>query len=192
MKALRAVTSVHFQVSHVEGGTDLGGGILLTSVEGDAKFPNGASMRAQGRAFNAPVQFGIVQTGDLTYFCGPLGCIWRTVDPGTLPFDFVGMHDSVADALAATTAVSIEEAGDVNGVPTYLLTGRLLSETIRGLVPGALEGNTLEIAVFVGRDDLLPRSVRLSGLMFADDPPGMTRLLDLADFNDPVSIEPPI
>ena len=185
---LRALSSVHFEISHVEGATVLGEGLLLNTVEGDAAFPDRASMRAAATAFNVPVEFGIVQIVDVTYFSGPFGDTWRIVEPGSLPFDFVGMHDSVANALAMATELAVAEADR----DAYVLTGRIFSQDIRGLVPNTPAGEPLELAVRVGRTDSLPRSVRLTGKLVAEDPPGMTRVLELRDYDREVSIQPPI
>jgi hypothetical protein len=190
--ALRGITSVRFDVSHEEGGTDLGGGVLLTTVHGEARFPDGASMTAQGIAFNVAVKFGIVQLGGVTYFCGPIGCAWREVEPGSLPFNFAGMHESVADALAAATGLAIEEGGEVNGVATYLLTGLMLSQDIRSLVPNTPGGLPIVFRAWAGKDDALVRAVELAGRLIEEDPPTMVRLLELRDFNDEVTVEPPI
>ena len=185
---LRALSSVHFEISHVEGGTVLGEGMLLNTVEGDAAFPDRASMRAAATAFNVPVEFGIVQIADVTYFSGPFGDTWRIVEPGSLPFDFVGMHDSVADALAAATELAVAEAG----TDAYVLTGRILSQDMRGLVPNTPAGEPLALVVHVRRADGLPSAVRITGKLVTEDPPDMTRVLELRDYDKEVSIRPPI
>ena len=38
--ALRQLSTVHFEIAHEAGGTDLGGGLSLLSAEGDALFPD--------------------------------------------------------------------------------------------------------------------------------------------------------
>jgi hypothetical protein len=198
---LRQLSSVHFIVSHEEGGTDLGGGVLLKSAEGDVLFPSGGAVvedRADLIAKTTLIEFGlaldmaIVQIGAETYMRDPISRVWRTVEPGSLPFDFNAMNESVAEALAATTNLALAGGDERNGVSTYLLTGLVRPQAFRGLVPGAPEGEPLELEAWIGREDSLPRTVRLSGKLIDDDPPEMVRLLHLTDFDDEVSIEPPI
>ena len=62
---------------------------------------------------------------------------------------------------------------------------------MRGLVPGAPEGETLHMEVWVGRDDYLVRKVRLTGRLVEADTPEIVRVLELSRFDEPVSIEPP-
>ncbi len=207
--ALRQLSSVHFTVSHEVGGSDLGGGLILTSAAGDAAFPlpDGTTGGVtdgprEDRAWIAAAvtlpEFGlaldmtIVQIGEQTHMRDPISRVWRIVDQGTLPFDFSGMNDSVADALAEATDLALEEGGERDGVPTYLLTGLVRPEAFRGLVPGAIEGEPLRVQGLIGRDDGLSRSVRLAGRLIEADPPEMVRTLEFTGFDEAVNIEPPV
>ena len=68
----------------------------------------------------------------------------------------------------------------------------MLSEDIRGLVPNTPGGLPIVFRAWVGKDDALVRAVELAGRLIEDDPPTMVRLLELRDFNDEVTVEPPI
>jgi hypothetical protein len=186
------MTSVSFEVNHPNGGTDMGGGLMLNTVDGVAAFPSSARMSANGVIERIAVSFGIVQTETTTYFSGPIGDTWRVVPPETLPFDFVGMNTSVATALANATDISIAPGESLRGTPTLLLSGTITSDDLLGLVPAATPGLPLTIEGWVGRDDGLPWRVVLTGALIASDPQTMVRYLDLRGFNDPVTIEPPI
>ncbi|MCH7654938.1 MAG: LppX_LprAFG lipoprotein [Chloroflexi bacterium] len=191
---LRDLSSVHFTVSHEAGGTDLGGGLTLLTAEGDALFPDRAELSALTVVESAGINLslGIVQIARDTYVRDPVSRIWREAEPGTLPFNFVGMHDSLADALAATTGLALTDGGERDGVATFLLSGTVAARAFAGLVPGALEGSVLRIDAWIGREDALPRSIRLAGALLAGDPPEMVRLMALRDFNAPVTVEPPL
>ncbi len=192
VETLLALTSVHFEVSHAEGGTDIGGGLLLTKVVGDASFPGRASMRADGEVARVVVGFGIVQIDDVTYFSGPFGDTWRTVEPGALPFDFVAMNRSVGDALASAIDLSVDDGGAIDGQPMFALSGTITSDSLRGLVPGATPGLSLGLTAWIGQEDHLPWRVKLVGPLIDADPAEMTRFLDLSGFGKDVTIEPPL
>lgn len=192
VEMLLTLTSVHFEVSHAEGGTDIGGGLLLTTVVGDALFPNKASMRADGEIGRVVIGFGIVQIEDVTYFSGPFGDTWRTVEPGTLPFNFVAMNQSVADTLTSAVDLSVTAGVEIDGQAMAELTGTISSDSLLGLVPGVAPGLSLGLTAWVGRKDNLPWRVRLTGPMIDSDPPEMTRFLNLSAFGEGVTIEPPL
>lgn len=192
VQTLRGLSSVSFEVDHPNTGTDMGAGLLLNTVEGVASFPSSAKMSAKGVIERIAVSFSIVQTNDTTYFSGPIGDTWRIVPPGTLPFDFVGMNTSVADALAGARNISVTQGTEIDGRATFVLVGDIASDELRGLVPGAGTGLPLRIEGWVGQDDGLPWRVVLSGALIEADPDTMVRYLDLGSFDEPVSIEPPI
>ena len=194
--ALRGLSSVRFSVTHEDEdvGTDMGGGITLHAAEGTASFPDRAELTADTtlEEYGLSLAMEIVQIAEQTYLRDPISGVWRTVEPGALPFDFVGMHESVADALGAATGLTLEDGGEVDGVPTFRLTGMVLPQDFRGLVPGASEGDAIPAEAWVGRHDALTRRVRLAGKLIEADPPTMVRLLHLSGFDEPVTIEPPI
>jgi len=192
--ALRSATSLHFEINHEEGGTPLGSGLTLYSAEGDALFPDRAEMVAKARAeqFGVTLDIGIIQVGPTAYLRDPIGRDWSTVPPESLPFDFTAMNASLGDALVAATDLTAAIGARVDGVATFVLTGKVRPQDFRGLVPNAPEGAPMELTAWIGQEDSLPRSVRLTGKLIAGDPASMTRLLKLKDFNKRVTVEPPI
>ena len=170
----------------------MGGGLMLNTVEGVALFPSSARMSAKGVVERIAVSFGIVQTDDTTFFSGPIGDTWRVVPPETLPFDFVGMNTSVATALANASDITVAPGEQVEGKQTFRLSGAILSDDLKGLVPGAASGLPLTIECWIGQEDGLPWKVVLTGALISSDPETMVRHLDLSGFDEPVAIEPPI
>ena len=134
---------------------------------------------------------GIVQISDKAYRQDPLNRSWEEVAPASLPFLFAGMNRSVAEAMAASEQVEVTGTGEMDGTTVYMLSGSVLSETLRGLVPAVGSGQRLQWEVAIGVDDALPRSLRIQGTMFSADTPEMARVLVLSDFDEPVVIEPP-
>jgi hypothetical protein len=189
---LNSLTSVAFNVTHPNEPTDMGNGLTLTSVEGEAAFPDRSNMTAKGAFGRVNVTFGIIQIGDATYMRDPISQRWNSIDPSTLPFDFNGMNQSVANALKGATEVAATAGESIGGAQTYLLTGKITSDDLRGLVPGAAPGLPLDLEAWVRRSDGMPLRVVLHGRVIAEDAGTMVRQLDLGSFNDPVTVEPPI
>ena len=192
VERLLALSSVHFEITHPGEGTGMGGGLLLTSVEGVAVFPNRAEMTAAGTISPAVVNFGIVQIAETTYFSGPFDDTWRIVAPGTLPFNFVAMHESVAHAIVSAADLVVADGGKLDGTPVVTLAGTISSEDLRGLVPGTAEGRPLRVTASMRRDNGLPIRVTLAGSLIGVDTEAMVRHLDLSDFDAAVTIEPPL
>ena len=96
--------------------------------------------------------------------------IWREAEPGTLPFNFVGMHDSLADALAATTGLVLTDGGERDGDPHAV--GSIVEQDkpclVGGIEPMQQLGNALDAqprrvqrvhrgGLIKGEDDVMSR-----------------------------------
>ena len=193
-KALRNLSTVHFLVTHEEGGTDIGFSSTLTEAEGDGFFPDKAEFVAKATSAlfgNAALELDIVQYGEITHLRDRISMVWQALPAGTLAINFANINGSIADALASLGELDLTDGGSVDGAPVHKLTGMTPSTSMRGLVPGAPEGETLHMEVWIGRDDYLARKVRLTGKLVEADTPDIVRILELSRFDEPVSIEPP-
>ena len=193
-ETLRNLSTVHFRVTHEEGGTDIGFSSTLTEAEGDGLFPDKAEFVAKATSAlfgNAALELDIIQYGDTTHLRDRISMVWQALPAGTLAINFANINGSIADALASLRDLDLTDGGSVDGAQVHKLTGATGSPSLRGLVPGAPEGGTLRMEVWIGRGDYLVRKVRLTGPLVDADPPGIVRVLELSRFDEPVSIEPP-
>lgn len=193
-EALRNLSTVHFRVTHEEGGTDIGFSSTLTEAEGDGVFPDKAEFVAKATSAlfgNAALELDIVQYGETTHLRDRISMVWQALPAGTLAINFTNINGSIADALASLGGLDLTDGGSVDGAPVHKLTGTTPSTSMRGLVPGAPEGDTLQMEVWIGRDDYLVRKVRLTGRLVEADTPDVVRVLELSRFDEPVTIEPP-
>lgn len=193
-EALRNLSTVHFLVTHEVGGTDIGFSSTLTEAEGDGVFPDKAEFVAKATSAlfgNAALELDIVQYGEITHLRDRISMVWQALPAGTLAINFANINGSIADALASLGELDLTDGGSVDGAPVHKLTGTTPSTSMRGLVPGAPEGETLHMEVWVGRDDYLVRKVRLTGRLVEADTPDIVRVLELSRFDEPVTIEPP-
>ena len=193
-ETLRNLSTVHFLVTHEVGGTDIGFSSTLTEAEGDGVFPDKAEFVAKATSAlfgNAALELDIVQYGETTHLRDRISMVWQALPAGTLAINFTNINGSIADALASLGELDLADGGSVDGAPVHKLTGTTPSTSMRGLVPGAPEGDTLQMEVWIGRDDYLVRKVRLTGRLVEADTPDVVRLLELSRFDEPVTIEPP-
>ncbi len=192
--ALRDLSTVHFRVTHEQGGTDIGFSSTLTEAEGDGIFPDKAEFVAKATSAlfgNAALELDIIQYGETTHLRDRISMAWQHLPAGTLAINFANINGSIADALASLGGLDLTDGGSVDGAPVHKLTGTTPSTSMRGLVPGAPEGETLHMEVWTGRDDYLVRKVRLTGRLVEADTPDIVRVLELSQFDEPVAIEPP-
>ena len=192
--ALSELESVRFNLTHEEGGTEMGGGFLITAVEGQAVFPDRAALdaRAVSTSFGVTVELGIVQVGRQAYLRDPLSGSWSVVDLSELPFLFAGVNVSVANALVDAVDVTFEGSRELDGMPVFALKATISTEILKELVPSVQVGERLSVEVLMGQEDSLVRSLRLEGAPLSQDTPEMVRVLRLSEFNAAITIEPPL
>lgn len=193
--ALRGLSSAHFRVTHEDGASTDMGFAALTEAEGDAAFPDRAKFTAQAVAAlfrNATLEFDVVRVGEQVYLRDGVSGQWQTLPAGTLGIDFSNVAGSVADAVDSMRSVELADGGSVGGADTLRLTGATDAEALRGFVPSAPAGGTLQVALWAGREDFLIRKVEVTGVLFPNDPPDITRTLELSRFDEPVAVEPPV
>ena len=191
-EALRGLSSAHFRVTHEDGAsTDIGFASLM-EAEGDGLFPDRARFTVQASAAlfrNATLEIDVIQIGETTYLRDAISQQWQTLPAGTLGIEFSNVAGSIADALASIRGATISDGG---GADVHLLSGVADAESLRGFVPSAPEGGTLDVTLWVGREDFLTRKVKVAGALFPSDPPDITRTLELSRFDAPVAVEPPV
>lgn len=201
-EALRGLSSAHFRVTHADGASTDTGFAALTEAEGDALFPDRARFTAQAVAplfRNATLTFDVVRIGETTesptgatYLRDGISGQWQTLPGGTLGIDFSNVAGVVADALASLRDVELADGGSIGGADVLLLTGEADAEALRGFVPSAPDGGTLRVSLWAGREDFLARKVEVTGILFPNDPPDITRTLEFSRFDEPVAVEPPV
>ena len=191
--ALSTVSTTRFHVEDAGADTDLGGGLMFREADGVAVFPDRATTTVLARfsALNVNVELGITQIKGDAYMQDPLSNQWRPVPADSLPFVFSGMNAAVAGALASATGLALATDAEAGGVSVYVLTGRITPRSLRALIPGAIEGGTLDVEAWVGKADFFVRRLRLTGALLGQDGPDAVRVLELSGFNEPVTIERP-
>ena len=193
--ALRGLASAHFsRMTHEDGASADMGFAALTEAEGDAVFPDRAKFTAQvvpALFRNATLDLDVVRIGETVYLRDGVSGQWQTLPAGTFGIDFSNIASAVADAVDSMRSVELADGGSVGGADTLRLAGAAPAEALRGFVPSAPEGGTLQVTLWAGREDFLIRKVEVTGVLFPNDPPDITRTLELSRFGEPVAVEPP-
>ena len=116
---------------------------------------------------------------------------WLQVDPKVLPFSFANFAQTLADIIEAVDAPAVVGAERLGERETNHIRGRIMSEDLGNLVPGAADGFRVILDLWLEQSTNLLRQVLISGMVIDTDEPGTVRLLTLDDFNLPVEISAP-
>ena len=190
----RAATmkTFHFRLEHENGVSAIPLGLGLTTAEGDVIVPDRMKAKVEAKAGTQPVRVEVIGIGDEAWMTNPFNRQWQPLPSGNSLkdiFDPTQGIKAVANALQNPEVTADEQVG---GVATYRVEGTVDSAILEAAAPIAEPGLTVNVKVWIGKDDSLIRRVRLEGPIAPDEPQDIVRTLDVSKFDESVTIEPPV
>ena len=190
---LLAVKSVAFTLEQQKGTTTLFPGLEMSKASGLVDIPDKFSISVEAElAFpRSFVEIKIVTIGDQAYITDFLSGEWRQVSPESLPVSFGGLGQTLADIIKAVKAPVLLGSERVGGRETHHIKGTIQSEDLSGLVPGAGEGFTVDLDIWLDQSEFHLVQALIVGKVVPSDIPDARRLLTLNEFDVPVDITAP-
>jgi len=188
---MQTLNSFHFTLDQVGGGTPIAMGIEMQKAFGDVVRPDRLTMTIDGTFSGMALEVIIITVGRVIYMTNPLSGQWETPPA---EFDILSVFNpnafiaSVMQDITGLTKLADENSG---GVICYHLSGSISSDDLSAITGSSVKGVAINVEVWIGKDDLLLRSVKLTGKITETEVPGIVRTLNLSDFNEVISIELP-
>lgn len=186
-----AVKSFRFTLD-VENVSPSATGLSLTSADGEVIVPDRVRATASATFSGIPIETKLVFVGEEDYFVDPLTRKWRRLDVGTTPIAFFDPAKGVLSVIDG--AVEVETAGSetVGGVETHRLTGKVTArDAARLLVVSSTSERLVDVEMWIDKDDLLLRRIRVDGPVAEGEPDDAVRTVELSDFDERFEIEAP-
>jgi len=182
----------HFRLEHENGTSPIPLGLELETAEGDVVVPDRMSAEIRAKAGTAVVRVNVIGVGDEGWITNPFSREWQPLPEGTNIRDVFNPGAGVKAIVGALADVKVLKEEEVGGASTYLIEGEVDSGVLEAAAPIAEPGLTVVVKAWVGVDDSLPRRIRLEGPFAPGEPENIVRKLELSQFDEPLSIEPPI
>jgi hypothetical protein len=188
---MQVLNSFHFALDQVGGGTPIAMGIEMKKAFGDVARPDRMKMTISGTFSGMSLEVQLVTVGAVMYMTNPLSGKWE-IPPDE--FKILSVFDpntfiaTVMKDIAGLTKLNDEESA---GVLCYHLSGSINSDELSAIAGGSAKGVAISIEIWIGKDDLLVRNIKLSGKITETEVQGIVRTLTLSDYNKVVSIELP-
>jgi hypothetical protein len=185
------INSFHFALDQTGGGTPIAMGIEMQKASGDVVRPDKLKMTIDGTYSGMALEVQMITIGGVIYMTNPLSGAWETPPA---EFDILKVFDpnafiaSVMRDITGLTKLTDEESG---GVICYHLSGSISSDDLSAITGSSVKGVAINIEIWVGKDDLLLRTVKLTGKITETEVSGIVRTLSLSNFNESISIELP-
>jgi hypothetical protein len=189
--ALKTVKSAHFKLSSTGGMMAIGTGLLAKSIEGDVVQPDRLKGTATSTFGKITVEISFISVGGQQFITNPITKKWEKL-PGSQASPNLLDPDKGAPKLL-TQAQNLKKVANesIDGVDCYHVTGDVPSSLVAGLIGAQGNDTALSGEIWIGTTDFLPRKIHLTGKVTPDEPPQIERVLELANFNESIQIDPP-
>ena len=185
--------SAAFTLEHRTGTTTLFLGLEMSKAFGIVDIPDRLSLTVEAESAypRSFVGINIVTIEDQAYMTDVLTGQWQQVSQDVLPFSFADLGQTLADIIDALYSPVFVSAERLKDSDTYHINGRIQSEDLSAIVPGAGKGFDVELDLWLQQPRSLLVQVLISGKVVPTDRLDTVRLLTLDDINVPIEISPP-
>jgi lipoprotein LprG len=166
-------------------------GISVTYLDGDLAVPNDLRAKISGTLSGVPLNSELIVAAGGTFLKNPFSGKWQTVSVGTNPIAFFDPAKGALAVIKGATDVSKDGSEDVGGTASYRLKATVPANALTPLLGNAPGTKSLPVELWIGKQDLLLRRIRLSGPISPAEPANAVRTVELSAFGESVHITPP-
>ena len=188
--AAQALDSFHFRLDHENGDSPLPLNLRLVSAEGDIVVPGRLEAELIAVAGSINLSVSVISIDAKTWITNPFSRRWQDL-PGASAGDFADPAALIAALLDEIEEVQFVGLAEVTGTETFRLRGTMDSAGLQVALPFAEAGMRVEIEIWIGVEDFLPRLAHIRGPLAAREAGNIARLLELSGFNAEIEIRPP-
>ena len=188
---LDAVNSFHCTLDQTGGGTPIGSGVEMTKVNGDIVKPDKLQATLTGTVSGMSVTIQMISVGTVTYMTNPLTNSWEQLPTEFDVLSVFNPNTGVTAIMRGITSLSKLSDEQLAGVNCYHLSGNIDSANLSPITGSSVPGTAIGVELWIGKDDLLVRSIKLTGQITATEAPGIIRTLNLSNFNETLNIALP-
>lgn len=189
-----ALDSLAFTLTHEKGSTPLMTGIVMNEMEGAVDLPDKFSVdiKAEATVFSAFIEIKVIGIENTYHMTDPISGNWREISPGVLPFNFANLGRTLGGILTSIQGPMEEARESIGGQRTVHIKGTVTSRDLAALIPNAANNIEVGMEVWIQERDAFLIRARIEGPVVSTDPPDVVRILNFTNFNEPVTVEPPI
>jgi lipoprotein LprG len=188
---LQTVNAYHFALDQVGGGTPIGMGVEMKKAEGDILSPDKLKTTITGTVSGMTVQVQIISVGGVMKMTNPLSGKWEVPSSSFNVLSLFDPKKGIAAILKNLADISKLDDAQSGGVLSYHLSGTIKSENLSAITGSSIAGTSIATELWIGKDDLLVRNIKLTGKITETEVQGIVRTLGLSNFNESVTIDLP-
>lgn len=188
-----SLESAAFTLEHLKGTTTLFPGLEMRKASGVVDIPDKFRLTVEAEATSPRsfVEIKIIVVGDQGYITNFFTQQWQSVPLEALPFSLANLGQTLADIIEAVVSPRLVGTERLKGHTTYRIKGRVRSEDLAALVPGAGQGLDVAMELWLDQAEGLLLQALITGQVLPGDLADSVRRLTLDDIDVPVDITPP-
>ncbi len=191
VERLLKMESVVFVLEQTVGTTVLSPGIEMNRAYGTVIVPEKFDVTVEAQVANLYIELGMASIDGVFYMTNPLTGQWTVVLPEAIPINLLAIGNTLAGIVQSVQSPDLLAATVLDGIDVYHIRGGLRSEDLRELVPGADDGYTVMLEIWMERHSGTLRKATITGQVTDSDVPNAMRVLTLDNINQSATIEPP-
>ncbi len=187
-EVMEALESFHFRLTHENGVSPIGQGLVIREVQGDVARPDKISLEFSGLAGSFAMRASLIAIGESSFISNPITGEWEPVPAEVSPLGFFEPTRGISEIMRRIKSPMLISTKD----DSYAISGTIASEGLASLFGAVEEGNSVDIDVVIDATSLFLLEARLEGRITASEEDGVIRIITLSNFNEPVEIELPV
>jgi lipoprotein LprG len=188
--ATSAVKSFHLSID-VENSAPSSKGLNLKFVDGDVLVPDKLKGKVGGTFAGIAISTELIVVGHDYFLKTPFGSSWQKIDVDTLPEAFFDPEKGILAVIQGASGLENDGSEDVGGVDCYRVAGKVEADVLKPLLSTAEGTQELEMEIWIGKDDMLIRRLRLTGPVSPEEGKDAVRNVELSQFDEAVTITAP-
>lgn len=188
---LDTVNSFHCTLDQTGGGTPIGNGVEMTRFDGDILRPDRLKATITGTVSGMSIGIQMISVGTVTYMTNPLTAKWEQLSPQFAILSVFNPNTGITTIMRGITNPAKLKDEQSAGVMCYHLSGSVDSEKLTPITGSSVKGTAINVELWVGKDDSLVRSIKLTGKITENEVSGIVRTLSLSNIDESINIALP-
>ena len=190
-KNTEVLKAFHFTLTHENGSTPVAQGISMSKADGDFVQPDRMKATISGTvAQGFDIDAKVISVGNNVWIA-LIGNRYLPLPNGVGAASILDPNNGVLKALHGVKSPQFAGTEKVNGVDATVVSGTIDAGDLTALDADAQAGKSVKGKVWIGNTDQRVYRLRLDGPLNDQEPANIARILDLSQFNESVTIQPP-
>jgi hypothetical protein len=163
----------------------------MERADGDIVRPDRLQADVIAKLRGITARSKVIAVGDRTWISNPFNQTMQQLPAGTSVRQIFDPGVGVGRIINSIQEPKRSGEERIDGVDVYVIEGTIDSGELRSVAPVAESGQTVRVRLLIGKNDFLPRFLRLDGPLISTEQPTIARKVTLSKFDEQISIEPP-